>query len=61
MAQPVEELLRAKNVHPTDDELAALQARWDGLRRQRGELEGIDLGPADIALRHIPGGDHLEH
>lgn len=61
MAQPVEELLRARNIHPTDTELAALTARWEGLQRQRGTLGGIALGPADIALRHIPGGDHLGH
>lgn len=60
MAQPVEELLRARNVHPTNAELATLTARWAGLQAQRGTLEGIELGPADIALRTIPGGDHLE-
>lgn len=61
MTQLVKELLRSKNIHPTEKELAALTARWGSLQQQRGDLEGITLGPADIALRHIPGGDHLEH
>lgn len=61
MAQLVEELLRSKNIHPTESELVALTARWNDLQQQRGSLKGINLGPADIALSHIPGGDHLEH
>lgn len=60
MTQSVEDLLRTRDIHPTDAELATLNARWAGLQKQRGTLEGINLGPADIALRTIPGGDHLE-
>lgn len=60
MAQLVEELLRSRNIHPSEQELSALITRWQNMQRQRGDLEGIHLGEADIALRNIPGGDHLE-
>lgn len=61
MSQLIRDLLADRNIHPSDTELAGLAARWQGLQRQRGSLEGIALGEADIALRTIPGGDHLEH
>lgn len=56
----VEEQLRSRNIHPTDAELATLNAQWANLVRQRGKLDGIALADADIALRCIPGGDHVE-
>lgn len=56
----VEEQLRSRNIHPTDAELATLNAQWANLVRQRGELHGIALADADIALRCIPGGNHVE-
>lgn len=60
MTQLVEEILRSRNIHPSEQELTALTRRWQGMQRQRGDLEGIRLGDADIALRSIPGGDHVE-
>lgn len=60
MSRYVEEVLRSKNIHPTDPELESLAAKWQALQRQRGTLAGITLADADIALRCIPGGDHVE-
>lgn len=60
MSRYVEEVLRSKNIHPTDPELESLAAKWQALQRQRGTLASIALDDADIALRCIPGGDHVE-
>ncbi|MGP6175316.1 hypothetical protein [Corynebacterium sp. A21] len=57
----VKELLNSKNIHPSAEELKVLSARWEMLQRQRGDLAGINLADADIALKNIAGGDHLEH
>ena len=56
----IKELLENKGIKPREEHLEILETRWKGLAELRGDLEGINKDDADIALRNIPGGDHVE-
>lgn len=56
----IKELLENKGIKPREEDLEILETRWKGLAELRGDLEGINKDDADIALRNIPGGDHVE-
>lgn len=56
----IKELLENKGIKPREEHLEILETRWNGLAELRGDLEGINKDDADIALRNIPGGDHVE-
>lgn len=59
MSISVKELLAEKGVHPTDEHLEKIEVKWAEIQQLKGSLEGANLDDADIALRNIPGGDHL--
>lgn len=60
MSLSIKELLENKGIKPREEDLEILETRWKGLAELRGDLEGINKDDADIALRNIPGGDHVE-
>lgn len=59
MVQSVQDALAARGVHPTEEHLTKLEAKWAEIVARKGALEGAHLADADIALRNIPGGDHV--
>lgn len=60
LALSVKEILENKGIKPREEHLEVLERRWKGLQELRGDLEGVKIDDADIALRNIPGGDHVE-
>ncbi len=59
MALSVQELLADKGIHPPQDQIAKLGSKWSEIVQLRGDLDGVALDGADIAVRNIPGGDHV--
>lgn len=59
MALSIEDVLAAKGVTTSPEHLEKLEAKWDYIIERRGDLADISLDDADIALRNIPGGDHV--
>lgn len=60
MSLTVREILENKGINPREEHLEILERRWKGLLALRGDLNGVSIDDADIALRNIPGGDHVE-
>ncbi len=60
MALSVKDLLAEKGVKPSAEHLDKLEAKWAEVQTLKGDLNGLALDDADIALRNIPGGDHVE-
>lgn len=56
----VKELLENKGIRVRKEHLDILETRWKGLAELRGELENVNIDDADISVRNIPGGDHVE-
>jgi len=56
----VEEMLKNKGIKPKKEHLDTIEKRWKGLQALRGNLENANIDDADISLRNIPGGDHVE-
>jgi len=56
----IKELLENKGIRPREEHLEILDRRWSGMAALRGDLEGVNIDDADISLRNIPGGDHVE-
>lgn len=59
MTLSVKQLLENKGIQVKSEHLELLEARWKGMQELRGDLEGVNIEDADIALRNIPGGDHI--
>lgn len=59
MALSVREVLAAKGVHPTDEHLAKLESKWAEISALKVGIEGLNIDDADIAVRNMPGGDHV--
>lgn len=59
-ALPIAATLAAKGVQPTPEHLRRLETKWAEIQTLAGDLTGADLDDADIAVRNIPGGDHVE-
>lgn len=59
MALSVQDLLADKGIHPPADALPKLEAKWAEIKERKGTLSGVALDDADIAVRSIPGGDHV--
>lgn len=53
-------MLENKGIKPREEHLEILETRWKGMAELRGNLEGISIDDADIGMRNIPGGDHVE-
>lgn len=60
MAITIEQILSAKGIHPTKDNLDNLEKKWREIEQLKGDLEGIAIDDADIALKNIAGRDHHE-
>ena len=60
MKLTVEQILVSKGITPKEEHLEILESRWKGMSGLRGNLDGIKLDDADIALKNIAGGDHHE-
>lgn len=56
----VKELLENKGITPRKEHLEILETRFKGMKELRGDLAGANIDDADISLRNIPGGDHVE-
>ncbi|MEJ8546273.1 hypothetical protein [Brevibacillus borstelensis] len=52
--------LEAKGVTVPREHLTELDARWQALLGLKKKTADALLDDNDIALRHIPGGDHFE-
>lgn len=60
MSLSVKQLLENKGIQPREEHLEVLEKRWKGMQELRGNLEHATIDDADISLRNIPGGDHVE-
>lgn len=56
----VKELLENKGISPRAQHIEILEHRWKGMAELRGDLSGVAIDDADIGIRNIPGGDHVE-
>lgn len=56
----IKEMLENKGIKPREEHLEILNTRWKGMADLRGNLDGIAIDDADIGIRNIPGGDHVE-
>jgi len=56
----IKELLTNKGIQVREEHLKTLDERWKGMKQLRGDLSGVNIDDADISLRNIPGGDHVE-
>lgn len=59
MTESIEHALADRDLHPDRAHLERLTAKWREIRARKGDLDGIALDDADIALRNVPGGDHV--
>lgn len=53
-------MLENKGIKPRKEHLEILEKRWNGMEELRGDLKGVPIDDADIGMRNIPGGDHVE-
>lgn len=58
MEHSIARALAAQGIHARPEDLAQIQAQWDGILELKQGLDSIALTDADIALRNLPGGDH---
>jgi len=56
----IQELLENKGIQVKKDHFESLQEKWEGIQALRGNLEGVNIDDADISLKNIPGGDHID-
>lgn len=56
----IQELLENKGIPVKKDHFESLQVKWEGIQALRGNLEGVNIDDADISLKNIPGGDHID-
>jgi len=56
----IKEILENKGIKLRKEHLDTLENRWKGLSELRGDLSDANIDDADISLRNIPGGDHVE-
>lgn len=59
MTVSVQQMLEAKGITPGPGHLEKLEAKWAEIQELKGGLANIHLDDADIAVRNIPGGDHV--
>lgn len=60
MAITIAQILAAKGIHPTEEHLEKLEKKWLEIEQLKGDLDGIAIDDADLAIRNIAGGDHYE-
>ncbi|WP_245569722.1 hypothetical protein [Gordonia shandongensis] len=56
----VADTLAARGLVPTAAELEKIEAKWAEISALKKDLATVDIDDADIALRNLPGGDHVE-
>lgn len=61
MSFSVKDVLAARDVRPTPEHLEKLEAKWAEIQARKQTLSAVTLDYADIAVRNLPGGDHLDH
>lgn len=61
MSLSIQQILKKKGITPKSEHLEQLKIRWEGMQSLRGNLEGIAIDDADIAIRNLPGGDHIDN
>lgn len=59
MSISVKDVLADKGIHPSEEHLKKIESKWAEIRQLKGNLDNANLDDADIALKNIPGGDHL--
>lgn len=59
MSISAKDVLADRGIHPTDEHLVKIEAKWAEIQTLKGGLENVNLADADIALRNFPGGDHV--
>ncbi|GAA5090567.1 hypothetical protein [Paenalcaligenes hermetiae] len=60
MTYSIKEALAAKGVYPTDEHLKKLEQKWQETLALKGDLAGVPLSDADLAIKNVAGGDHYE-
>nr|WP_172372372.1 hypothetical protein [Sporosarcina jiandibaonis] len=60
MSLSIQALLKNKGIEVKETHLDVLDVRWKGMQALRGNLEHANINDADIGIRNIPGGDHIE-
>lgn len=60
MSFSVKDTLAERGIHPTPENLEKLEAKWEEIQGLKKNLDAVALDDADIAVRNIPGGDHVE-
>ncbi|GAB3055685.1 hypothetical protein [Virgibacillus ainsalahensis] len=60
MSLSVQSLLENKGYRVKAEHVEVLEFRWQALQTLKGNLENANVDDADIGLRNIPGGDHIE-
>ncbi|WP_107948543.1 hypothetical protein [Lysinibacillus parviboronicapiens] len=61
MRLSIQQLLENKGIEAKSEHLELLKTRWEGMQSLRSNLEGVAIDDADIAIRNIPGGDHIDN
>lgn len=61
MSLSIQQILENKGITLKSEHLEQLKIRWEGIQSLRGNLEGIAIDDADIAIRNLPGGDHIDN
>ncbi|WP_269411558.1 hypothetical protein [Lentibacillus daqui] len=56
----IEQILTSKGIQIGEGHVNVLESRWQALEELKGNLENAKIDDADIAVRNIPGGDHVE-
>lgn len=60
MTLTVKQILENKGISAKPEHLNLLETRLEEMNELRGNLDGIAIDDANIAVRNIPGGDHVE-
>ncbi len=60
MAKSVEAQLSAKGIKANPKTLAVVTRRWQAIQEMRKEITKGKINDADISLKNIAGGDHIE-
>lgn len=60
MSFSVKDALAERGITPSPEHLQKLEAKWEEIQGLKKKLDVVPLDDADIAVRNIPGGDHLE-
>lgn len=60
LKRTIQNQLKSKGVQVPAPHIDELVLRWQEIERLKGDQANALLDDNDIALRHIPGGDHIE-